>query len=157
MRNRGRKGVFSRSLLLGLCLCFFPSLGQAAFHLQVRVLPSGEILWERPLAVSEPIILMHRNSIYGVTVRETLQLKENGALWLVRIQSPSPAVLEYYGLEAATADWIDLCRRIGSLQVLVTSAGEFRLEFTNEAFPLSQRVAEGSRIEIRAVPHVRGP
>ena len=114
-------------------------------------MPSGEILWEHPLAVSEPVNLVHRNSIYGTLVRETLQVKEDGALWLVRIQSQSPAVLEYYGLEATTADWIDLTRRIDSFQVLVTAAGEFCLEVNNEAFPLSQRVADGSRIELRVI------
>jgi hypothetical protein len=151
MRNRGRKGVLSRSLFVGLCFCFFPSLSQAAFLLQIRAISSGEILWEHPLAVLEPITLVHRNSIYGSLVWETLQVKEDGVLWLIRIKSQSPAVLEYYGLEATISDWIDLTRRIGSLQILVTTAGEFRLEFLNRTFPLSQRVADGSRIEIRAI------
>ncbi|MEW6665728.1 MAG: hypothetical protein AB1512_10980 [Thermodesulfobacteriota bacterium] len=61
---------------------------------------------DRPVTVriridpSEPVFIFHINSIYDQPVTETLEAGAHGFV-LRGVETPSPAVMEYYGFEAA--------------------------------------------------------
>jgi hypothetical protein len=95
--------------------------------------------------------LVHRNSIYGVLVWEVFQADDQGVIWLKALKTESPAVLEYYGLETSTSDWILLTRKLGTIFILPTSAGNFRLGLNQETVTLSPLAPEGTPLEIRII------
>lgn len=72
-----------------------------------------------------------------------------GFIWLYKIKTNSPAVLEYYGLEESSPDWIKLSRKIGKIPMLITPLGCVSLEWKKEKIRLSALLPEGTLIEIR--------
>lgn len=122
---------------------------QAASVLQVVLRDSRQVIWERPIVPGELFYLIHRNSIYGSLVWEAFSVDSKGSIWLNRVKTEHPAVLEYYGLEETTKDWISLSREIGRIPLLITALGETRLEWGTESLALSDRIPDGTLIEIR--------
>jgi hypothetical protein len=98
----------------------------------------------------EPVRIVHRNSIYGALVWEAFELDDQGFLRLVGIKTDRPAVLEYYGLEDSSSNWIPMDRKFACLTLRVTRSGGFWVFAGKETVPLSQRVADGSQVEISA-------
>lgn len=146
------KGPNKRHLLvLGIWFLLAPSPALADTYLAIFRSLSPEPLWQGKIAPGESFSLVHRNSIYGVLVWEAFQADDQGVIWLKGLKTESPAVLEYYGLEASTSDWILLTRKLGTLFILPTSAGDFRLSFNQETVALSQLAPEGTPLEIRIV------
>ena len=133
-------------------LLLFPSPLPAAPVLQILLADTGRILWEIPLPHPHLFILSHKNSIYDQGVEEAHQVDEQGRIWLEGVRTGSPAVLEYYGLEQVSQDWIPLWRLLGRVSLITTPSGETRLLVGPEMIPLSQKLPEGTRVEIRAVP-----
>ena len=74
-----------------------------------------------------------------------------GLIWLKALRTDSAAVLEYYGLEEVSREWITLSRSVGRISLIITSRGEVTLRFANEEIPLSELLPDGARVEIRAV------
>jgi hypothetical protein len=136
-------------VLLGLFCFLVPSPGQAARLLQVLLRDSHQVVWERPISTEDQFFLIHRNSIYESLIWEAFSIDAEGSIWLNRIKTNSPAVLEYYGLEESSSDWIRLSRKIGRIPMLITPLGEVRLEWGTENLSLSALMPEGTLIEIR--------
>jgi hypothetical protein len=126
-----------------------PTPGHTAHSFQIALVNPPRVLWERPITTTHQFTLVHRNSIYGVFVWEALQIDSEGRLWLSEIKTDSPAVLEYYGIEASQNSWIKLDRKIDALKIRGTSFGEFCLDFNQDKINLSQRVPDGTLVEIR--------
>jgi hypothetical protein len=135
-------------LLFLLLLSQAGSLEPPSRNLQVVLRDSRQVIWERGLALEDRFCLAHRNSIYGATVWEVFRVDVKGSIWLCRLKTDSPAVLEYYGLEQDSSDWIDLSREIGSIPLLVTSLGKTHLTWKQESLALSETVPDGTFVEI---------
>lgn len=76
-------------------------------------------------------------------------IDSEGFIWLEKIRTDSPAVLEYYGLEESAPDWIKLSRKIGKIPMMITPLGRMSLEWRKEILALSALLPEGTLIEIR--------
>jgi hypothetical protein len=126
-----------------------PFPGQAATVLQVVLRDSQQVVWERPITIGDQFFLVHRNSIYESLVWEAFLVDTEGSIWLSRVKTSSPAVLEYYGLEKSSSDWVRLSRKIGRIPMLITPLGEVHLEWGKEKLSLSALMPEGTLIEIR--------
>jgi hypothetical protein len=123
--------------------------GAWADVLQVVLRDSGKLLWEGALEADAGFILEHRNSIYGMQVRERFRIDSDGGIRLDAVQTESPAVLEYYGLEEVSCEWIPLSRRIGAIRMIHSRRGEIRIHLADRWIRLSDFVPDGVRIEIR--------
>ena len=137
-------------ILLGAFL-LSPAPLTAAQTLQVLLQESGAVYWAAPFPETASFILRHCNSIYDVWVEERFQADRRGGIHLTGVKTASPAVLEYYGLEADSAGWIPLSRSFGRISLLVSRRGRVSLLLDRESIPLSQTLPDGTRIEIRVL------
>jgi hypothetical protein len=149
----GKRKRLLLAFLLILSVHQIPSPGYTATFLQVVLRDSHQIVWERPFPAGGHFSLVHRNSIYGALVWEGFRVDSEGSIWLEQVKTDSPAVLEYYGLEESSPDWVRLSKKIGRILMLITSLGEVHLEWGEERKSLSAIVSEGTFIEIRTVEH----
>ncbi len=146
--KKGRREAV-QVILLAFLTVLLPLPGNAATTLQVILRDSRQVFWERPVSVGDTFFLIHRNSIYGSLVWESFGIDSEGSIWLEKIKTSSPAVLEYYGLEESSSGWISLSRKIEKIPMLITPLGEVRLQYGAEKIALSALLPEGTRIEIR--------
>ncbi|MBI5584117.1 MAG: hypothetical protein HY892_09855 [Deltaproteobacteria bacterium] len=137
-------------ILLGAFLLSPTSL-PAAQTLQILLQESGGVYWETPFPETASFILRHCNSIYEAWVEERFQADRQGRIRLTGVKTSSPAVLEYYGLEASSADWVSLSRPFDRLSLLVSRRGRVSLLADQESLPLSESLPDGTRIEIRVL------
>lgn len=110
---------------------------------------SCRVVWEKPISKGNHFSIVHRNSIFGSWVWEAFVIDPQGVIWLEKIKTDHPAVLEYYGLEHSTTDWIRLPRKLGRIPLRITRLGETRLEWREEILFLSALVPDGAFIEIQ--------
>jgi hypothetical protein len=146
---RGKKAVFL--LLLGTGL-LAPRPLQAARILQILLPETGRPYLEIAIPENTVFILRHCHSIYDAWVEERFRVDGRGRLQLEAVRSSSPAVLEYYGLETASADWIPLSRSFDKISLLVSKRGRTSLLLDQESISLSDLLADGTRIEMRTFP-----
>ncbi len=84
-----------------------------ATHLVVIDSDSGRVLACLPLEAGVPVHFDFVNSIYLAPVRETFVYSETRGIVLVRVESTSAGVFEYYGLPTDGTNVASLDRRIG--------------------------------------------
>jgi hypothetical protein len=148
-KNRGRKaGLW---LLIG-ALLLSPVSPQAALTLQIVLKETRQIYWETPVSSGSVFSLTHLNSIYDASVEEAFRVDDRGMIWLKALRTDSAAVLEYYGLEEVSREWVALSRPLGRLSLIISSLGEATFRFENEEILFFKLLPNGTRIEIRAVP-----
>ena len=150
MRNKNRGKKAGLWLLIG-ALLFSPASLQAALILQIVLKDTKQIYWERPVSSGSVFSLTHLNSIYEAPVEEAFRVDDRGLIWLKALRTDSAAVLEYYGIEEVSREWITLSRPLDRLSLIITPRGEVTLRFENEKIPLSELLPDGTRVEIRAV------
>jgi hypothetical protein len=136
-------------ILLALFILLVPWPTHAGQLLSISIKDSRQVIWQRDVEPRESFQIVHRNSIYGALVWEAFQLDDQGSLWLKGLKTDHPAVLEYYGLEDVTTQWIPLKRKFEHLAIRVTLNGEFWVYIGKEKIPLSLLVADGSLVEVR--------
>ena len=149
MRNKNRGKKAGLWLLIG-ALLFSPASLQAAITLKVVLKDTQQIFWERPVSSGSVFSLTHLNSIYEAPVEEAFRVDDRGLIWLKALRTDSAAVLEYYGIEEVSQEWITLSRPLDRLSLIITPRGEVTLRFENEKIPLSELLPDGTRVEIRA-------
>jgi len=147
-KNWGKKaGLW---LLIGTLLLSPASL-QAALTLQIVLKDTKQIYWERPVSSGSVFSLTHLNSIYDAPVEEAFRVDDRGLIWLKALRTDSAAVLEYYGLEEVSREWIALSRPLGQLSLIISSLGEVTFRFEDAEIPFFKLLPNGTRVEIRAV------
>jgi hypothetical protein len=137
-------------MIIGACL-LFPLPATAVQTLQIVLEDSGHIFWETSIPDNGSFILRHCNSIYETWVEERFQTDSLTRIRLTAVKTQSPAVLEYYGLETVSTDWVPLSRSLDRLSLLLSSRGRVSLFFEQHQIPLSEALPDGTRIEIRVV------
>ena len=148
-KNRGKKVGWW--VLIG-ALLLAPASLQAASVLRIVLTETRQILWEKPVLSGSIFSLRHLNSIYDAPVEEAFRVDDQGLIRLQALRTDSAAVLEYYGLEEVSREWIPLSRSTGRLSLIITLRGEMTFQFEKEEIPLSRLLPDGSRVEIRTVP-----
>ena len=147
-KNRGKKaGLW---VLIGVFLLSPASL-QSALTLQIVLKDTRQIYWERPVSSGSVFSLTHLNSIYETPVEEAFRVDDRGLIWLKALRTDSAAVLEYYGLEEVSREWIPLSRPLGQLSLIISSLGEVTFRFENEEIPFFKLLPNGTRVEIRTI------
>jgi hypothetical protein len=136
-------------MLVALIILLVPCSTSAGQLLSISLKDPHQVIWQKEVNSGEAFWIVHRNSIYGALVWEAFQLDDQGSLWLKGIKTDHPAVLEYYGLEDASNQWIPLERKFEYLAIRVTLNGEFWVYMGKEKVPLSLLVADGSLVEVR--------
>jgi hypothetical protein len=137
-------------MIIGACL-LFPLPVTAVQTLRIVLEDSGNTFWETPIPDNGSFILRHCNSIYETWVEERFQTDSLMRIRLTAVKTQSPAVLEYYGLETVSTDWIPLSRSLDRLSLLVSSRARVSLFSEQQQIPLSEGLPDGTRIEIRVV------
>jgi hypothetical protein len=150
MKNKSRGKKVGWWVLIGVLL-LFPAPLQAALTLQIVLREPKQIYWERPVSNGSVFSLTHLNSIYDAPVEEAFRVDDQGLIWLTALRTDSAAVLEYYGLEEVSREWIALSRPLGRLSLIISPLGKMTFRFEKEEIPLSQLLPDGARVEIRVV------
>jgi hypothetical protein len=150
MKNKSRGKKVGWWVLIGVLL-LFPAPLQAALTLQIVLRDTKQIYWERPVSNGSVFSLTHLNSIYDAPVEEAFRVDDQGLIWLTALRTDSAAVLEYYGLEEVSREWIALSRPLGRLSLIISPLGKMTFRFEKEEIPLSQLLPDGARVEIRVV------
>ena len=108
------------------------------------------------VAGDAPLRLTYRHSIYRAPAAEEFAVGEEG-LDLVRLASPSPAVLEYYArsepIVASGAGYeIRLApERHAALALLASELGQRTVAYAGHELPLHHLAADGHRVTLRVV------
>jgi hypothetical protein len=96
-----------------------------------------------------PFYLEHRNSIYGARVREYLSYIPGQGLYLVNVESASPAVFEYYRWPGNRGEGKRLLRPREAFTLRSMDYSRHRLTIRGEAIPLQGLVAPGEELQMK--------
>ena len=102
-----------------------------------------------PLKEGEPFYLEFVNSIYLAPVRESLVYTDAEGMFVVRVESPSAGVFEYYGLETDGTGSAALRRRIGEIRLRSFSYEHHRLTAGGKTLHLREVAVGGEPLVIR--------
>ena len=102
---------------------------------------------------SRAFCLEHINSIYGARVREVFSYIPGKGLYLVEVESSSPAVFEYYGLDGGRGGKKRLCRPMRPFTLRSMDYSHHRLIIQRKAISLQGLVKPGETLQIK----IRGP
>jgi hypothetical protein len=96
------------------------------------------------------------NSIYGAPVRETLVYEAGRGVFLTRVESPSAAVFEYYGLMPDSggngAGVATLRRRVGEIRLRSHDYEHHRLVAGGSTIRLKGLIEDGKAAVVRVEP-----
>jgi hypothetical protein len=138
-------------------------LGQAAgakaAQLVILSEEPGKVLTCLPLKAGEPFYFEFVNSIYLAPVRETLVYMEGEGVFIVKVESPSAGVFEYYGLEPDGTGRADLHRKVGEIRIRSHNYENHRLSAGGRSLRLKEIAVGGEPliIEVRACERGCGP
>jgi hypothetical protein len=144
-----------RSFLIGICLALSAlvlteGIATPAFRLEISGEEPDRVLVCLPVEAGATFYLEFVNSIYLAPVRETFVCEPAGNISIIRVDSPSAAVFEYYGLSPDGSGTTMLHRNVG---------GTIRLrshDYQNHVFTVGERsirlkglVSDGEPLIIR--------
>lgn len=144
---------------LWLALVVWPSTGWAAGPDAWLVLSGDEperVLACLPLGAGTPFYLEFVNSLYRVPVRETFVYQAGEGLFIIRVESPSAAVFEYYGLIAEKPGTARLRRSLDEIRLRSMDYRNHRLTVGDKKLALKGVVADGQMLIIRVQPGASG-
>ena len=109
-----------------------------------------------PLEPRTPFILEFINSMYGAPVRETLEYEPVHGISLVKVESPSAGVFEYYGLEPDGPGAARLNRPVGEIRLKSHDYEHHRLTVGDKSIRLKGLVPDGEPllVSVRSFPDV---
>jgi len=121
----------------GLAACLVVSGDEPA-----RVLISVHLESETPFSLD------FINSIYRAPVRETFVYQSGEGLFVIKVESPSAGVFEYYGLVPDGSGIAEIRRRLGDIRLLSHNYQNHRLTVGDKTFHLKGLVADGQPLLI---------
>ncbi len=102
-----------------------------------------------PLQPGVPFHLEFINSIYRAPVRETFVYEPGEGLFVIRIESPSAGVFEYYGLIPEKSGVSRMKRKLDEIRILTSDYENHRLTVGKTTLRLKGLVADGEPIVLR--------
>jgi len=119
------------------------------------------VLFSLPFEAGATFQLEFVNSIYLARVRESFTVNPEGGISLIRVESPSYGVFEYYDLMPDQPGVAHLNRRIGEIRLLSHSYENHLLimgdkqihlrEFVGNGKPLIIRIMTGERCRMQRI------
>ncbi len=119
--------------------------GSPALQLVVLSDEPRKVLACMPLEAGAPFDLEFINSIYLAPVKETLVYTEGKGIAIVKVESPSAGVFEYYGLESDHTGVVRLHRSVGEIRIRSHSYENHRLTSGGRTL-LFKEIADGGRL-----------
>ena len=107
------------------------------------------VLARLPIEEKVPFCLEFVNSIYLAPVRETFVYQAVEGFFLVKVESPSAGVFEYYGLVPDGSGSVNMRRRLGDIRLLSHDYQHHRLIIGNGTVHLKGLVADGQPLTMR--------
>jgi hypothetical protein len=141
--------VFIYTILLLLATTWAHASAAAGSSARQLVFLSDEptrVLACIPLEAGAPFYFDFINSIYLAPVRETLVYTEGEGVSIVRVESPSAGVFEYYGLEPDSSGSVELHRSVGKIKIRSNSYENHRLTAGGKTISLKEIVNDGQPI-----------
>jgi hypothetical protein len=141
------------TFFLGTLLVLSLFLGGIGYY----VAPVLEVWGENPpnllrlykLFPRKAFCLEYINSIYGARVREVFSYIPGKGLYLVEVESSSPAVFEYYGLDGGRGGKKRLCRPMRPFTLRSMDYSHHRLIIHGKAISLQGLVKPGETLQIK--------
>lgn len=100
----------------------------------------------------EEFALEFINSIYLAPVRETMVYKPGEGIVLVKVESPSAGVFEYYGLPTDGSGKVLISRTIGEIRLRSADYENHRLVVGDRSLRLKGLISDGEPLIIRVEP-----
>jgi len=107
------------------------------------------VLARLPVEEKVPFCLEFVNSIYLAPVRETFAYQPGEGLFLIRVESPSAGVFEYYGLPPDRSGSAEMKRKLGDLRLLSHDYQHHRLWVGNKTLSLKGLIPDGQPLTIK--------
>lgn len=102
-----------------------------------------------PIAAGQEFQLEFINSIYLAPVAETMIYRPGEGILLVRVESPSAGVFEYYGLPTDGTGVIMLQRKIGEMKLRSHDYQHHRVRVGENVLRLKGLVADGEPLVVK--------
>ena len=136
-------------MLLSLVLpTGWASAADAPSRLAVRAGETQEELACLPFQPGEEFHLLFINSIYLAPVKETMTYTVEEGIVVIRVESPSAGVFEYYGLPGDGSGKAALNRRIGEIRIRSSDYASHRLIAGGKTLDLKGLVADGDPLVV---------
>jgi hypothetical protein len=137
-------------LVLLACVMLTPLQGPAA-SLVLLDGKQGRVLTCLPLEPGEPFSLEFINSIYLAPVKETLVYEPAEGIMIVKVESPSAGVFEYYGLEPDGSGQATLRRPVGDIRLRTMDYVHHRLTVGERRLDLKGLVPDGEPLVVKVL------
>jgi hypothetical protein len=108
-----------------------------------------EVLACLPLEKGDLFCLEFINSIYLAPVRETFVFDRSEGIFLVKVESPSPGVFEYYGLTPDQPGLALLHRPVGEFTLRSHDYEHHRLIVGEKTLRLKGLIADGEPLSVK--------
>ncbi len=105
-----------------------------------------------PIRAGEEFDLQFINSIYKAPVKETMTYRPGEGIVLIRVESPSAGVFEYYGLPTDGSGQARLHRTVGEFRVRSYDYEHHRLSAGKKSIRLKGLVPDGEPLIVRVAP-----
>ncbi|HVN24720.1 MAG TPA: hypothetical protein VMT71_12170 [Syntrophorhabdales bacterium] len=140
------------AILLALAWCL-ATPAWAATYLEVARLESGELTARLPLEQGSTFYLEFINSIYLAPVRETFMYKPPDGICLIKVESPSAGVFEYYRLISDGQGTALLYRPVGEFILHSHDYEHHTLAVGERSIRLKGLVPDGEPVVVRVRTH----
>lgn len=145
-----------RSICIGmyLVLATWMLSSQAAWPATQLVISGGEperTLLCLPLEAGTSFHLEFINSIYLAPVRETLIYEPAEGISIIRVESPSAGVFEYYGLTPDGSGTAIMRRSVGEIRIRSHDYENHRLTVGDKSVRFKGLVADGESVTIKVL------
>jgi hypothetical protein len=117
-------------------------------YLMLRGRVPDRVLGCLPLETGTPFYLEFMNSIYLAPVRETFVFEPSEGICLVKVQSPSAGVFEYYGLIPDQPGLAFLYRPVGEFTLRSHDYEHHRLVVGEKSLRLKGLIADGEPLSV---------
>ena len=138
-------------LFAGMCV-HASAAGPVSIQLVLLSDEPARVLACVPLEPEMPFYLEFINSIYLAPVRETLVYREEDGVSIIRVESPSAGVFEYYGLEPDSSGSAEMNRRVGQIKIRSNNYENHRLTVGGKTIELKKMVDGGQPVIVEVRP-----
>lgn len=141
------------AILLAFAWFVAPPAMWAATYLEVARVESGELTARLPLEQGTTFCLEFINSIYLAPVRETFVYKPPDGICLIKVESPSEGVFEYYRLISDGHGTALLYRPVGEFRLRSHDYEHHTLAVGERSIRLKGLVPDGEPVVVRVRTH----
>ncbi len=137
------------AFILVLLLFAAHTVPAAAAHLEIAHVETQRVIARLPLEQGATFSLEFINSIYEAPVRETFVYEPRDRICLIKVESPSPGVFEYYRLIPDQHGIASLYRPVGEFTLRSHDYEHHRFNVGERTIRLKGLVPDGEAVTVR--------